>query len=629
MGTESQKQAEEGIDLAQLHLPDDLAELTYAECEQLCKQIRQLLIDTVRVNGGHLSSNLGVVELTLALHRQFHSPDDRIVWDVGHQAYVHKILTGRMAEFQHIRQEGGISGFPKPSESVHDSFVTGHSSTAVSAACGIAEANRIQGKAGYAIAVVGDGAATGGMFFEGLNNGGKTRSNLIVVLNDNECAISKNVGAVAKYLSNIRNSNSYVKTKWAIEKALGRTPVVGKPIAEVLKNTKDKLRQNIEQTTMFEDLGFVYLGPVDGHNLEELDEVLDVAKQYQRPVLVHVRTVKGKGYAPAEANPGEYHGVPKIDVESKNPEISTDECFSTVFGRELMRLGKEDKRICAVTAAMKYGTGLQFFGAACPSRFFDVGIAEQHAVTFCGGLASMGMIPVFAVYSTFLQRSYDQLLHDISIAKLHMVIGVDRAGLVGEDGETHQGIFDVPMLTAIPHIKLYSPANYEELKLCLNTALYEDKGLAVMRYPRGRENSVLAGLQPTKTYTHQGSGSTLLVTYGRISAQVTLAAKELTAAGISCGILRLTQIWPLPENVLDIARNYDYVYFFEESDEVGGIGEKLAGMLLEVNFRGKYYHNAIHGFVRHAAVERCLDKVGLSQERIVAFVKEQQHGRTT
>lgn len=619
---------EEQVSLEELRLPEDLSELSYPQCEQLCAQIRKILIDTVTVNGGHLASNLGVVELTLALHRQFHSPEDRIVWDVGHQAYVHKILTGRLAEFQTIRQEGGISGFPKPTESPHDTFITGHSSTAVSAACGIAEAYRIQGKPNYAIAVVGDGAATGGMFFEGLNNGGKTRSNLIVVLNDNECAISKNVGAVAKYLSNIRNSTQYVKTKWAIEKALGKTPVVGKPIAEILKNTKDKLRQSVEQTTMFEDLGFVYLGPVDGHDVAELDEVLDVAKRYQRPVLVHIRTIKGKGYAPAEANPGEYHGVPKIDVDSKNPEISTDECYSTVFGRELMRLGKEDKRICAVTAAMKYGTGLQFFGAACPTRFFDVGIAEQHAVTFCGGLASMGMIPVFAVYSTFLQRTYDQLLHDISIEGLHMVLGVDRAGLVGEDGETHQGIFDVPMLTAIPHIKVYSPANYEELKMCLNTSVYEDNGLVALRYPRGRENDVLSSMQATISFTHTQGGNTLLVTYGRISAQVQKAAKMLADKGISCGILRLTQIWPLPDGVLDVAKTYDKVYFFEESDEVGGIGEKLAGMLLEVDYRGKYFHNAIHGFVRHASVERCFEKVGLSAERIAAFVEE-QHGGTT
>lgn len=626
MSKESLIDASEAVSLEQMQLPDDLAALSVPQCNLLCEQIRELLIQTITHTGGHLASNLGVVELTLALHRQFHSPDDRIVWDVGHQAYVHKILTGRLQEFQTIRQEGGISGFPKPCESPHDAFITGHSSTAVSAACGIAEAFRIRGSKNYAVAVVGDGAATGGMFFEGLNNGGKTRSNLIVILNDNECAISKNVGSVAKYLSEIRTSTGYVQTKWAVERALGKMPVVGKPIAGVLKNTKDKVRQNIEQMTMFEDLGFVYLGPVDGHDIAELDEVLQVAKSYERPVLVHVRTKKGKGYAPAEENPGEYHGIPRIDVESKNPEISTDECFSTVFGRELVRLAKDDKRICAVTAAMKYGTGLQFFSAAYPQRFFDVGIAEQHAVTFCGGLATQGMIPVFAVYSTFLQRAYDQLLHDVSIQGLHMVLGVDRAGIVGEDGETHQGIFDVPMLTAIPHIKVYSPATYEELVLCLRKAIREDKGLAAVRYPRGRVSKKSPEMQANTTYSHTKGEKTLLVSYGRISSRMAEAAEKLKAEGIPCGILRLTAIWPIEQDVLDIAKTYENVFFFEESDEVGGVGEKLAGMLLEADFHGKYRHNGIHGFVRHASVERCLEKVGLTADGMVRFVKENLNG---
>lgn len=626
MSKESLIDASEAVSLEQMQLPDDLAALSVPQCNLLCEQIRELLIQTITHTGGHLASNLGVVELTLALHRQFHSPDDRIVWDVGHQAYVHKILTGRLQEFQTIRQEGGISGFPKPCESPHDAFITGHSSTAVSAACGIAEAFRIRGSKNYAVAVVGDGAATGGMFFEGLNNGGKTRSNLIVILNDNECAISKNVGSVAKYLSEIRTSTGYVQTKWAVERALGKMPVVGKPIAGVLKNTKDKVRQNIEQMTMFEDLGFVYLGPVDGHDIAELDEVLQVAKSYERPVLVHVRTKKGKGYAPAEENPGEYHGIPRIDVESKNPEISTDECFSTVFGRELVRLAKDDKRICAVTAAMKYGTGLQFFSAAYPQRFFDVGIAEQHAVTFCGGLATQGMIPVFAVYSTFLQRAYDQLLHDVSIQGLHMVLGVDRAGIVGEDGETHQGIFDVPMLTAIPHIKVYSPATYEELVLCLRKAIREDKGLAAVRYPRGRASKKSPEMQANTTYSHAKGEKTLLVSYGRISSRMAEAAEKLKAEGIPCGILRLTAIWPIEQDVLDIAKTYENVFFFEESDEVGGVGEKLAGMLLEADFHGKYRHNGIHGFVRHASVERCLEKVGLTADGMVRFVKENLNG---
>ena len=466
MNKERQISVQKAVRLAELDLPSDLKNLSYPQCSALCDEIRSLLIGTVLKTGGHLASNLGVVELTLALHRNFDSPKDRIVWDVGHQAYVHKILTGRADALPKLRQADGLAGFPKPSESEHDTFITGHSSTAISAAFGMAEAMRISGDHDhYAIAVVGDGAMTGGLAYEGLNNAGKSRSNLIVILNDNNQAISKNVGAIAKYLTKIRSSSDYVRAKWKLESVIRKAPAIGDQMAVKLKSAKDKLRKNIVQTTIFEDLGFVYLGPVDGHDSEALDEVLEVAKDYRRPVLVHVQTTKGKGYKPAEENPGEYHGVPRehhgidrIDLDSGNPELSIDECFSTVFGKELTQLGKRDTKICAVTAAMKYGTGLQFFYAAHPNRFYDVGIAEQHAVTFCAALASMGMTPVFAVYSTFLQRAFDQLIHDAAIARYHMVLGVDRAGIVGEDGETHQGIFDIPYLTVIPGIRIYSPA---------------------------------------------------------------------------------------------------------------------------------------------------------------------------
>ena len=384
--------------LRELKLPEQLHDLSYAQCIELCAEIRARLIGTVLRTGGHLSSNLGVVELTLALHRNFHSPQDRIVWDVGHQAYVHKLLTGRADEFDTLRQENGLSGFPKPAESPHDTFITGHSSTAVSAAFGMAEAMRMDGDSThYAVAVVGDGSMTGGMFYEGINNAGKSRSNIIVILNDNNCAISKNVGAIAKYLTKIRNSESYVRTKWRVEKVVGRTPVIGSALVQKLKASKDKFRRGIVETTIFDDLGFVYLGPVDGHDIAALDEVLTVAKSYRRPVLVHVRTIKGKGYEPAEKNPGEYHGVPKasatvegvdqIELASNNPEVSVDECYSTVFGKALTEYARQDTAVCAVTAAMKYGTGLQFFAQEFPQRFYDVGIAEQHAFTFAAGLA--------------------------------------------------------------------------------------------------------------------------------------------------------------------------------------------------------------------------------------------------
>ena len=617
--------------LRELKLPEQLHDLSYAQCIELCAEIRARLIGTVLRTGGHLSSNLGVVELTLALHRNFHSPQDRIVWDVGHQAYVHKLLTGRADEFGSLRQENGLSGFPKPAESPHDTFITGHSSTAVSAAFGMAEAMRMDGDSThYAVAVVGDGSMTGGMFYEGVNNAGKSRSNIIVILNDNNCAISKNVGAIAKYLTKIRNSESYVRTKWRVEKVVGKTPVIGSALVQKLKASKDKFRRGIVETTIFDDLGFVYLGPVDGHDIAALDEVLTVAKSYRRPVLVHVRTIKGKGYEPAEKNPGEYHGVPKasatvegvdqIELASNNPEVSVDECYSTVFGKALTEYAREDTAICAVTAAMKYGTGLQFFAQEFPQRFYDVGIAEQHAATFCAGLASMRKLPVFAVYSTFSQRAFDQLIHDAAIAKYHLVLGIDRAGIVGEDGETHQGIFDVPMLSAIPGTEIYSPAGYKELEQCLHRALYDHSGLVAVRYPRGKEPERCADFCETE-FTHDRGCALLLITYGRLSADVQAAAEKLRAEGISCGVLRLVHIYPIPEAALDAVMQYPNAVFFEEGSTEGGIGEKLAAQLLTRGWKGNYRLSGIHGFVPPASVPRCLSLLGLDADSMYQSAK--------
>jgi len=617
--------------LCDLRLPDQLSQLSAAQCRELCAEIRQLLIRTVLKTGGHLSSNLGVVELTLALHRNFHSPQDRIVWDVGHQAYVHKLLTGRADLFPTLRQENGLSGFPKPAESPHDSFITGHSSTAVSAAFGMAEAMRLSGDNHFAVAVVGDGSMTGGMFYEGVNNAGKSRSNLIVILNDNNCAISKNVGAIAKYLTKIRNSTGYVRTKWRVEKVVGKTPVIGTKLVQSLKNSKDKFRRNIVETTIFDDLGFVYLGPVDGHDIEALDEVLTVAKSYRRPVLVHVRTIKGKGFKPAEENPGEYHGVPKgnaaqtadvdqIELASQNPELSVDECYSTVFGKALTAFAQSDPDICAVTAAMKYGTGLQFFAAAHPQRFFDVGIAEQHAVTFCAGLASMRKLPVFAVYSTFSQRAFDQIVNDAAIAQYHMVLGIDRAGLVGEDGETHQGIFDIPMLTAVPGCKIYSPASYAETEACLKLALYSDKGLAAVRYPRGKEPALLRNAAET-VFSHIPGEDALLITYGRISAEAMAAADALKNETISCGLLRLVTVFPIPDEAFGVAQNYRRIIFFEEGSSAGGIAEKFAAALLQRGWQGQFSLHAIDGFVPPASVPRCLSRQSLDADAMCDAVR--------
>lgn len=624
-------EAQEPVHLADLHLPEDLRDLSYTQCRQLCREIRTTLVNTVSKTGGHLASNLGVVELTMALHRCFHSPEDKIVWDVGHQSYTHKLLTGRLDRFSTLRQENGISGFPKPSESEHDAFVSGHSSTSISVACGMAASMRLNQQDHYAVAVIGDGAMTGGMVYEGLNNGGKVPDNLIVILNDNHMSISKNVGALAKYLASIRGKEGYVKTKWAVERTLDKTPVLGKPLAKVLKTSKDTLRNTLyHQSTLFDNLGFVYLGPVNGHNLEELEEVLQVAKSYHRPVLVHVNTVKGKGYMPAEKNPGEYHGISKFDVMTGNPEVSVDTCFSTVFGQELARLGREDQRICAITAAMKYGTGLQFFASECRDRFFDVGIAEQHAVTFAASLASMGHLPVFAVYSSFLQRAYDQLLHDVAISNLHVVLGIDRAGIIGEDGETHQGLFDVSLVSSIPNSTIYSPLCYEELCTCLKKALYEDKGLVCIRYPRGVDQSEPAFREPSLTLSHyRKGGRILLVTYGRIFNEMVRAQVTLAAEGICCDMLRLTRIFPLLPQAVVAMQEYDQVIFFEEGVKTGGIASQVGDALLESGFRGRYSSVAVQGFVKQASVAGSLEHAGLSASKMSDYVKGAVHGHAT
>lgn len=614
----------ERITLSELDLPADLRELSYKQCRYLCGEIRGLLVSTVSKTGGHLASNLGVVELTLALHRNFDSPDDKIVWDVGHQAYVHKILTGRAEQFSTLRQENGISGFPKPSESVHDSFISGHSSTSVSAAYGMAEAMKLQGKDGYAVAVIGDGAMTGGMFYEAMNNAGRHQDrNMIVILNDNNMSISKSVGALSKYLTNLRNTENYLETKRRVEKKLLRVPIVGAPFAKGIKNVKDSVKSAILESNMFEDMGFIYLGPVNGHNLQELEQVIHMAKSFHRPVFIHVKTVKGKGYLPAEKNPGEYHGISKFDIVTGNPEVSADECFSTVFGKELARIADNDEKICAITAAMKYGTGLQFFASKHPERFYDVGIAEQHAVTFAGGLASMGMTPVFAVYSTFLQRAYDQLVHDVAIGGLHVVLGVDRAGIVGEDGETHQGLLDVPMLATIPNTVIYSPSCYDELKLCMKKAIYDETGLVAVRYPRGAEKVDYNKSYVSTDYIfHKTSGSdTLIITYGRLYNEAYKAIKMLAKDNIDCDVLKLTRIFPAVPEVIESASYYKRIVFFEESIGQGSISELFGEQLAEIGYNGNYSRVTAESFVKQASVTSCLEKLGLTCDKMAEYIR--------
>lgn len=607
--------------LKSIRLPKGLKKLTVPECRRLAVEIRKKLIKTVAKNGGHLSSNLGTVELSISLHRIFDSPKDKIVWDVGHQAYTHKLLTGRLDSFDTIRTENGLSGFTRPSESVHDPFISGHSSTSISAACGIGRAMQLQGDTDHhVIAVVGDGAFTGGECFEGLNNAGKGLNNLIVVLNDNEMSISKNVGAIARYLTSIRGNEKYITAKQLTGKALDKVPVAGKYIKSVISSATSTMRWALYHNTMFENMGFVYLGPVDGHDIAALDEVFKAAKLVEKPVLVHVKTVKGKGFAPAEKNPGAFHGLAAYELKYGNPEIISDDCFSAAFGHELVRLAKDDKRICAVTAAMKYGTGLQFFASEYPDRFFDVGIAEGHAVTFCGGLAAMGEMPVFSVYSSFLQRAFDQVIHDNAIMNNHIVLGIDRAGVVGEDGETHQGLFDVAMLSAVPNTEIYSPADYAELLRCLYRAVYISKGIAAVRYPKGSGDKGDPYAHYTDyVYECDSNSDILAVSYGRIS-------KELFSDTVNCHKLRLIKIFPVLQAVVSICRKYRYIIVFEEGIRSGGIGEHLLSLLAEEGFSGYFKIYAAEDFVPQASVDAALKKLGLDCEgmkKVVSLAEEE------
>ncbi|MDE7225957.1 MAG: 1-deoxy-D-xylulose-5-phosphate synthase, partial [Ruminococcus sp.] len=501
------------------------------------------------------------------------------------------ILTGRADRLSTLRQEGGLSGFPKPDESPHDSFIAGHSSTSISVACGIAEAMRLNNSENYTVAVIGDGAMTGGMAYEALNNCCRnTDTNMIVILNDNNMSISKSVGSLEKYLTELRNTEKYLDTKRKVERNLTNIPVVGNKVVKSVKHAKDAIKNSILASNLFENMGFIYLGPVNGHSVKELDQAMRMAKTYHRPVFIHVKTVKGKGYLPAEQNPGEYHGLSRFDTATKNPDVSSGDSYSAIFGRELVNLAECDNRICAITAAMKYGTGLQYFGKAFPERFYDVGIAEQHAVTFAGGLASMGKIPVFAVYSTFLQRAYDQLLHDIAISRLHIVLGIDRAGIVGEDGETHQGLFDVSMLTSIPNTVIYSPSCGAELKICLKKAIYCEKNITAVRYPRGdEEKDSYAGMISTDCiFVRTVPADTLVISYGRIFNEAYKAYRQLKSEGTDIDLLKLTKIFPVADKLICEIMKYKSIIFFEESVSSGSISEKIGCMLMEHDYKGCY-----------------------------------------
>ena len=611
--------------LNRIHSPDDLKKMNEAELEPLAAEIREVLVDTVSHTGGHLASNLGVVELTIAIHRMFNSPKDKIVWDVGHQAYTHKLLTGRFEQFHTLRQKDGISGFCHPNESEHDTFYSGHSGTSVSAAFGIAETNKIKNNNDYTVAVIGDGSMTGGLVYEAMNNAGRSKTNLIAILNDNEMSISPNVGSVAKYLTRIRSKKRYVRMKAKLERILDKVPLIGHSMAGALFRMKTHIKNFLYESTIFEKMGFRYMGPVDGHNIEQLCEALDTAKSIGRPVILHVNTIKGKGYNFAEKDPSHFHGISNFDIDTGEWKNNGD-TFCNEFGKLMCEMAKKDKRIAVITAAMSLGTGLTQFSRDFSERFFDVGIAEEHAVTFASGLSKGGLIPVFAVYSTFLQRCYDEIIHDGALQNQKMVLAIDRAGFVGDDGETHNGLYDVAFLQSIPKVTVYSPSTYDEMKVDFGNAFYRDTDVVAVRYPRGGESEMPKDYEPSFStfdlYGHQWA-STVIVTYGRLFGEAAKAVKQLMDENIRAKVLKLNRIKPIDEDAIDAVMDAKHIAFFEEGVRSGGIGEKFAAILLQRGYKGTYSLTAIDDcFVKQAKVDTLIKDYKLDCESMCEKVRE-------
>ena len=638
--------------LESIHSPADLKALDTRQLPALCAELRQFLVNRVSRTGGHLASNLGVVELTVAIHRVFDTSQDRLVFDVGHQCYVHKALTGRQELFSTLRQFQGLSGFPKPYESVHDAFIAGHASNSVSVALGMARARTLSGMDYSVLALIGDGAMTGGLSYEGMNNAGASGEPLIVILNDNGMSINPNVGGVSEHLSHLRSKPAYYHFKKYYRKMFGKHPAQN-PLYRFIHRGKTILKQVIfPGSSMFEDMGFTYLGPVDGHDIERLCTVLQWAKDLKVPALVHVRTRKGRGYPHAEQNPDRFHGIGSFDVDSGQPLKASGADFSRVFGDTLTACAAENPRVCAVTAAMSDGTGLSGFAKAFPERFFDVAIAEGHGVSMCAGLAAQGMIPVFAVYSTFLQRGYDMLIHDVALENLHVVFGVDRAGLVGADGETHHGCMDALYLSQIPGFTVLCPANFAELRSMLRQALFDVKTPVAVRYPRGAEGAfrantsgkALVRLWPDESASRSegenvpasgelwdtvenvgNAGKIMLLSYGILVNHLLEAARRLDAEQIPVEVWKLNRISPLDADKLSsVFGGCRILLVLEDCFRTGCVGERVGACLTERGTppRKLLLRNAGDKFVSAGSVPELEHQLGLDADGIVSAVRE-------
>ena len=613
--------------LEQINGPEELKALPPEDLKILAQEIRTFLIEKISHTGGHLASNLGVVELTIALFKTLNLPEDKVIWDVGHQSYTHKILSGRMAEFDELRQYGGLSGFPKRKESPYDSFDTGHSSTSISAGLGIALGRDIRGEDYRVVSVIGDGALTGGMAYEALNNAARMKKNFIIVLNDNKMSISENVGGMSRYLNGLRTGSGYNDLKKSVADALDRIPVVGTAMIDKIKRTKNSIKQLFIPGMLFENMGITYLGPVDGHNIQALCKVLREAQKLDHAVLVHVMTKKGKGYRPAEKNPSYFHGVGPFDIKTgqslssqKNPS------YTDVFSRKLCQLGQEHPELVAVTAAMPDGTGLAAFGKKFPDRFFDVGIAEAHGVTSAAGMAAAGLRPVVAVYSSFLQRAYDQVLHDVCIQNLPVLFAVDRAGLVGSDGETHQGIFDYCFLTSIPNMSVMAPKNLWELRAMLDFAMDYNSPLAV-RYPRGE---AYRGLKEFRQPISYGVGEILyeeediaLLAVGSMVSTGEHVRQKLKAEGYRCSLANGRFVKPFDRKMVSrLAKNHRLIVTMEENVLQGGYGLAVTAFIHENYPEVKVLNIAIpDAYVEHGNVSILREGLGIDSDSIIRTMK--------
>ncbi len=607
--------------LDSINQPNDIKNIKEEQLPELCQEIRDFLIHSVSQTGGHLASNLGIVELTVALHKSFQLPQDKIIFDVGHQSYVHKILTGRKERFATLRQLKGLSGFPKSYESEYDTLNSGHSSNSISVALGIRRAFDVQKHPGKVIALIGDGALSGGMAYEALNDAGQGKDNVIVVLNDNQMSISKNTSGISNYLSKIRTTLRYQDAKNSIENLFKNTPRIKK----MIRTTKNKFKQVLVSGAIFEELGFSYYGPYDGHDIEELCEVFEAVKHIDHPVLVHVVTKKGKGYLPAEVAPEKYHGVPAFCPET-GLTLSTKKTYSSVFGNKLCELAEHNDKVVAITAAMPDGTGLTAFAQKYPERFYDVGIAEEHAVSLAAGLALGGCTPVFAVYSSFLQRGYDQLITDVALMNAHVIFAVDRAGLVGEDGETHQGIFDLSYLSHIPNLTIFSPADFRELELMLQYAAEEMNTPVAIRYPRGGEGAVLPkcpAVEIGKSVTLLEGDDVTIVAEGRMVSVALDIAYRLRQAHIMATVVNVRSVKPLDTDAMRrYALKTKRMVVIEENVKSGGLGQAVMDGICDIPDVKCLLRCIPDTFVEHGCVSELHKICGLDSESIYAQMKE-------